>query len=46
VKRFGKDLVKTVRQSDWFDWLYLSYIVGAGVVFAAVMNLLMDEFRP
>lgn len=46
MRRFGRDLVKTIRQNELFDWLYLAYIVGAGVLFAGVMNLLMDEFRP
>lgn len=44
MKHFGMDLMKTVKQSDWLDWMYLSYMVGAGVLAAEVADLLMKEF--
>jgi hypothetical protein len=46
VKRFGRGLVKTIRQTDWLDRSYLVFMVGAGVLFGAVMDFLMGEFKP
>lgn len=46
MKRLGKGLVKTVRLNDWLDWSFLAYMVGAGILFGYVMEVLWREFRP
>lgn len=45
MRRFGKGFATTVRLMDWLDIAYLLYIVGAGIVFGFVIELLMEEIR-
>lgn len=45
MKHFAKDLLETIKRSDWFDWAYLIFIVLAGALFGVVMSELSREFK-
>jgi hypothetical protein len=45
LKRFGRDLVKTARSDDWFDWFILGVFVFLGVIGGMVASLLGQEFK-
>lgn len=44
--RFIRGFPPAVRALELFEIVWLVYIMGAGVLFGLVMELLMDEFRP
>lgn len=46
MKAFVRGFAPAVKALDWFDIVWLVYILGAGVLFGLVMEILMDEFRP
>lgn len=46
MKRFVQGFAPAVKALDWFDIVWLVYILGAGVLFGLVVEILMDEFRP
>lgn len=46
MKTFVRGFAPAVKALDWLDIAWLVYIVGAGVLFGLVVEILMDEFRP
>lgn len=46
MKTFVRGFAPAVKALDWFDIVWLVYILGAGVLFGLVMEILMDEFSP
>ena len=45
MKREVKRFVRFVRNLDWFEWFYLSFIVFASTLFFAVVAELQKEIR-
>lgn len=46
MKTFVKGFRPALRDTDWFDWFYLVFIVFASVLFCAVVDELMEMFSP
>lgn len=46
MKNFVRGFAPAVKALDWLDIAWLVYVVGMGIVFGLVMELLMDEFSP
>lgn len=46
MKTFVKGFKPAIKNMDWFDWFYLSFIVFAGALFRGVMIELMEMFNP
>lgn len=46
MKTFVRGFAPAVKALDWLDIAWLVYVVGMGIVFGLVMELLMDEFSP
>lgn len=46
MRNFVKGFSPAVKALDWLDISWLIYIVGMGILFGFVMEILMDEFKP
>lgn len=46
MKRFVKGFSYAIKDMDWFDWFYLSFIVFASALFWTVWHELDRMFSP
>lgn len=46
MKTFVKGFKPALKDTDWFDWFWLLYVVFVGFLFRLVSGELMEMFSP